>query len=127
VIIAAGNCDMNYNRMAANIETYQVPGNSLIGIYPANMNGNNIITVSGFSENDSYSNCSNYGTAVDFSAPGDNINSTIPGGKWGIMSGTSMATPHVAGLFILKNGGRINSDGTVKNDPDSKKDFIAHE
>lgn len=41
---------------------------------------------------------SNYGPPIGFTAPGVGIISTVPVSKWGVMSGTSMACPAVAGF-----------------------------
>ncbi|HWM88845.1 MAG TPA: S8 family serine peptidase [Kofleriaceae bacterium] len=42
-----------------------------------------------------------FGPEIDITAPGGDINSTFPGGKYGLNSGTSMATPHVAGAAAV--------------------------
>src|SRR5690606_11229077 len=43
----------------------------------------------------------NYGPFVDLVAPGDGIHSTAPNASWTLLSGTSMAAPHVSGIATL--------------------------
>jgi thermitase len=71
-------------------------------MYPANNGYPNSITVAASGASDAKPSWSNYGTAtVHVSSPGENIMSTLPGNKYGNLSGTSMATPLVSGLVAL--------------------------
>ncbi len=57
------------------------------------------ITVGSTTKADAISSFSNSSAQVDLLAPGSSINSSVTGGAFGVKSGTSMATPHVAGAF----------------------------
>lgn len=87
VIAAAGNESRN---------------SDLNGFYPADYDLDNILSITATNDKQEILPTSNYGRkSVHFAAKGKNIFSTLPGGKYGKMSGTSQATAIVSGLAAL--------------------------
>ena len=88
--------------------------------YPAGYT--QVVSVAATDSNDAKASFSNTNADVEVAAPGVDILSTIPGGQYATLSGTSMATPHASGvtgvlwqLFPTETAAGIRSrlDGAV--------------
>jgi thermitase len=81
--------------------------------YPADYGLDNIISVTAFDRETNVLPSSNYGVqSVDIAAPGKNIYSTLPGGNYGYMTGTSQATAVVSGVAALIRARFTDFDAT---------------
>ncbi|MCL1035866.1 S8 family serine peptidase [Shewanella submarina] len=70
--------------------------------YPGSYDSAAIVAVASTDRNDAMSSFSDYGlVSVDLGAPGSAILSSTPGNAYSVFSGTSMASPHVAGAAAL--------------------------
>ncbi|MFO1341058.1 MAG: S8 family serine peptidase [Burkholderiaceae bacterium] len=76
-------------------------GSQRVKEYPAAEGVYGLVPAGASAENHRFADFSNTGSWVDLAAPGDHITSSVPGGQYGTWSGTSMASPLMAGVAAL--------------------------
>ncbi len=117
-VAAAGNFGKNATLTTSPASNPDVITVSAIGDSDGKCGGLGPLLDGGRMMDDTFGNFSNFGPSIDVAAPGVDILSTFNGTAYGILTGTSMAVPHVAGLAgYLKT---INPDAS----PDEIREMI---
>ncbi|NGP89522.1 S8 family peptidase [Fodinibius halophilus] len=94
---------------------------------PARVEYNNVWTISAINSNDYFASFSNYGNPpIEYAAPGVSVKSLWKNNGTNTIDGTSMASPHAAGVLLV-TGGNPSSNGTANGDPDGNPDPIIHQ
>jgi len=92
----------NHKVFVASAAGNATANNDVTDMFPANYSVPGQMSVAATTDYDYLASFSNYGlNSVHVAAPGYDIWSTLPGNSYGVMSGTSMATPFVSGLAAL--------------------------
>jgi subtilisin family serine protease len=130
-VAALGNSDQD---LAHPVDEDGEPISNECEVVPAETQG--VIGVTALGRQSEKAGYSNYGTGqADVAAPGGNgatadcsttIFSTFPGGGYVCIQGTSMASPHAAGVaaLIVSQYGTLGQDGDVKLSPQQVEAYL---
>nr|MBA2703389.1 S8 family serine peptidase [Blastocatellia bacterium] len=101
-ITSASQSGILFVAAAGNAPEEPEPNNDIVPHFPSSYTVSNVIGVAATDSADNLSGFSHYGpNSVPIGAPGSGILSTEPGNTYHLESGTSMASPHVAGAAAL--------------------------
>jgi subtilisin family serine protease len=108
---------LNQNVVFVTAAGNEAANNDVYRSYPASYRMANVLVVAAANQAGQLAGFSNFGRkTVDLAAPGVDIRSTLSGGGYGTISGTSMAAPFVTGvvsLLVSQNPG-ASAAGLVK-------------
>lgn len=107
-VVVSGSLGGSYSKVLNDAANNMVDAGYFMAIAAGNNNkdtkdfspgsASKVCTVGGTQFDDKRYASSNYGPAVDINGPAVNVLSTLPGNTTAYYTGTSMATPHIAGL-----------------------------
>lgn len=109
-------CDRAYQ---AGIIVVAASGNTHSNLIEVPAVYDSVIAVSATNQDDTFATFSNYGEKIELAAPGVNILSTLRGGGYGVLQGTSQATAHVTGaaaILLAKKLASGNGTGLLAED-----------
>jgi len=114
IVVAAGNSTVDTATQVP--AAYDDAVITVSALADSDGSANGLGTSTSYGANDTFASFSNFGSEVDIAAPGVNIYSTWKSGGYSTISGTSMASPHVAAAAALYSQSHPGSSWTQVRD-----------
>lgn len=115
-------CDKAYQ---AGIVLVAAAGNGRQPVVDFPADFDSVIAIAATDKDDAQYVRSNYGAKVELAAPGVDVKSTVPGGGYALLSGTSQAAPHAAGVVALLLSSELQNPDPARNLVDQVRSRLA--